>query len=317
MYDISIIIVNYNTSVHLKKCLKSIEEKLTGESIEIIVVDNDSTDREIEKFPSLFPRINFIFRKLNDGFSGGCNFGVEKSTGKYLLFLNPDIILKDNSLTKLKHHLEINIEAGIVSGVMCMEDESLLYFYNDFPSLAWEFYHLIGTGYDEKIKRLINIKEIKEGKIFEVDWFHGAFLMMRRVDFGEIGGFNENYFMYYEDVEICYMFKKILKKKNYCLPEVKFHHHTQSSLKDEKNDDKFIFHLQRGKLIFIENYSFIKRTPIYLTGLLYVISRIIYLPLWSKYRFNKSKKLNQLSKVLKLYLNKNYLYKSKFEYIRK
>jgi GT2 family glycosyltransferase len=140
--------------------------------------------------------------------------------------------------------------------------------------------------------------------------------MMRKEDFKALGGFNEKYFMYYEDVEICYKFKNILGKRNYCLPDIKFLHFTQSSINNKENDDLFIFHLHRGKLLFNENYSFPKKNIIFLMGLLSVVSRIIILPFWGKYKGKKKNKYSQLLKVLKLYFNKNYLQTSKFEYIR-
>jgi len=315
-FDVSIIIVNYNTTIHLRNCLISIEENLNDFSIEVIVIDNNSTDRQIEIFPSEFPGVKFLLRNTNDGFSGGCNYGAEKSKGNSLMFLNPDILLIDNSILLLKNYLEENKDAGIVSGVMTDDNNKVLYFYNNFPTFLWEYYHLIGYGYDQKINNLVSVKEIQDNMNFEVDWFHGAFMMMRREDFFNSGGFNENYFMYYEDVEICFKFKNKLKKKNVCIPQVVYRHFTQSSLNDEKNDNLFIFHLQRGKLVFLKNYSFLKRLPIYLTGLLYVISRIIILPVWKKYNGNKKEKLNQLLKVLKLYFSNEYLNNSKYEYIR-
>lgn len=314
--EVSIIIVNYNTSFHLRNCLNSIEDKLKSIGPEIIVIDNNSPDREIENFQQEFRDVKFFLRKENDGFGSGCNFGVKKASGRYLLFLNPDIILKDDSIILLQEYLENNVDCGIASGVLMDEKDSVIYFYNDFPSYLWEFYHLIGYGYDEKIKKQISKIEIKEERNFEVDWFHGAFLMMRKEDFEKIGGFNENYFMYYEDVEICYKSKNILNKKNICIPSVKVFHHTQSSLSEEKNDNIFIFHIQRGKIIFFRNYFFLKRYILHFTGLLYVLIRILFLPIWKKYNGRKKEKLDQLLKVLKLYISSSYLKSSKFEYIK-
>lgn len=314
--DLSIIIVNYNTHLHLELCLNSIIENVKYIDYEIIVVDNNSPSREIEDFPLKFKESKFFLRKENDGFGSGCNFGVRKSSGKYLLFLNPDIILKDDSMKKLKVYLEEEKNCGIVSGVLTDNNNSQIYFYNDFPSYVWEFYHLLGYGYDKKINKLLNRTELKENINFEVDWFHGAFMMMRKDDFKSIGGFNENYFMYYEDVEICYKVKNVLNKKNICIPDVKVFHHTQSSLSEEKNDNIFIFHIQRGKIIFFKNYIFLKRIFLRMIGFLYVLIRILILPFWKKYRGNKLKKYDQLLKILKLYISNRYLYNSKYEYIK-
>lgn len=279
-------------------------------------MDNNSPDREIEGFPSVFPEFKFLMRKENDGFGCGCNFGVRHSTGKYLLFLNPDIILIDDSSIKLKDYLDKNPECGIVSGLMVDENSSVIYSFNEFPSYAWEFYHLIGFGYDEKINRLINKKEIKNNKVFETDWFHGAYFMISKDNFYKSGGFNENYFIYYEDVEICYKSKKNLNKKNICIPDSRVFHHTKSSLSNENMDNIYIFHLQRSKILFYENYFFFKRLILNFMGIMYVLVRMICLPVWSKYKGKRKEKFNQLLKILKLYFSRDYLIESKYEFIK-
>lgn len=316
-FDVSIIIVNYNTTVHLRKCLESVLEKMKDLNYEIIVVDNHSSDRGIEKIATEFPEANIILRETNDGFAAGCNFGISHSQGRYILLLNPDIILIDKSVVELKTYLDNNKDAGIVSGIMTNEKREVIYFYNDFPSFEWEFYHLIGFGYDRKISKLNSIAVYNRKRIFEVDWFHGAFMMMRKDDYLSSGRLNENYFMYYEDVELCFKFRNILGKKNYCIPSTVYRHFTQSSISDEKDDNIFIFHLHRGKLIFLRNYGIIKKLPIFLTGFAYVISRILILPFWNKYRGKRREKLKQLTNILKLYLSSSYINNSKYEYINR
>lgn len=316
LIEISIIIVNYNTADFLRNCLRSIEEKLIDFSYEVIVVDNDSPRRNIEELPSEFPTVRFILRKENDGFGSGCNYGAGLCSGKYLLFLNPDIILIDDSVKKLKDYLDKNPNCGIVSGLLVDENSSVLYCFNDFPSFMWEFYHLIGYGYDEKIHKLINKKEIINNEKFETDWFHGAYFMINKDYFFQTGGFNENYFIYYEDVELCYKSKKIMNRKNICIPDSRVFHHTKSSLVNESMDNIYIFHLQRSKILFYKNYSFFKRLILNFTGIMYVLIRIIFLPVWSKYKCNKMEKFNQLRKILKLYFSSVYLKESKYEYIK-
>ena len=123
--------------------------------------------------------------------------------------------------------------------------------------------------------------------------------------------------MYYEHVELCYKFRNSLDKINYCIPETVYRHYTQSSISKEKNDNIFIFHLHRGKLIFLRNYSVLKRLPFYMTGLAYVISRLLILPVWNKYSGCRKEKLKQLLKVIRLYLSSSFVSRSKYEYISK
>lgn len=313
---VSIIILNYNTVSFTRECLISILTHKGEADTEVIVVDNNSSDRSIEKLAVEFKSIQFYFRDINDGFAGGCNFGARKASGDYLLFLNPDVILKDNSVFKLKDYLENNTECGIVSGIMLNEKNEAIYFYNDYPTLRWELNQFSKKGYDKMISKLLNRKEIVEEKVFEVDWFHGAFLMMNKINFNALSGFDERYFMYYEDTDFCYRMKRILNKTIVCLPEVKVFHRTQSSISNESNDNIFIFHIHRGKIIFLRHYHLIKRTILHLTGMMYVISRILILPFWKKYKNHKKEKYNQLFKVMKLYLSRSYLNSSKYEYIK-
>lgn len=313
---ISIIILNYNTAAFTKECLNSII-KFRGEAnTEIIVVDNNSSERSIENLENEFDSVQFYFRDKNDGFAGGCNFGAKKANGDYLLFLNPDVVLIDNSVFKLKNYLENNTECGITSGVMMNEKNEAIYFYNNFPSFKWELNQFSNNGYKKMISELLNKKEIAEEKVFEVDWFHGAFLMMTKINFNALNGFDERYFMYYEDSDICYRMKKILNKTIVCLPEVKVFHRTQSSISNESNDNIFVFHIHRGKIIFLRNYTLFNRSLLHLTGMMYVVSRILILPFWKKYKNNKKDKYIQLLKVLKLYISRSYVNSSKYEYIR-
>src|SRR6266508_4930543 len=90
---ISVIIVNYNTAPHLRNCLNSIYKFTNIIEFEVVVVDNNSTDRDIESFPKTFPEVKFYFRNSNNGFGAACNFGAAHSGGIHLLFLNPDVIL--------------------------------------------------------------------------------------------------------------------------------------------------------------------------------------------------------------------------------
>ncbi len=311
---LSIIIINYNTSDHIKMCLESIESFLKVDNLEIIVFDNNSPNRDIENLTAQFPQVMFIFNDTNLGFGSGCNEAVRHSSGKYLLFLNPDIKIFDNSISGLLDFIEKNEDAAVVSGLLVDSDGSFIYCFNDFTNLRWEFLDMIGFGHAREIKSIMNRPEISEGKNFEVDWFHGAFLLMRRKDFDSVKGFNEKYFMYYEDVELCYRMKHDLKKKNFCLPSVKVYHHTKSSLKGEKTDDIYAFHMIRGKLLFANNFLPGKKYAVKTMGFISVVIRILYLPFQGKYAGIRKEKLKQLMSVLKLYFSNSYLESSKFKY---
>ncbi len=316
MAEISIIILNYNTTREVKKLLTSINKYLDRDIFEIIVVDNHSPDREIEKLADVFTDTKFIFREKNDGFGAGNNAGVKSAKGKYLLFLNPDTELIDDSVSKLYDYIRQNENCGILSGILVNSKGEILYCYNDFPSYLWEIYHLIGIGYISKIKRLISRPEINENIAFQVDWFHGAFLFLRKKDFLESGGFNEEYFMYYEDVELCYKIMKIHGKRNICLPEVRIIHLTQSTIENSATDNIYAFHINRGKIFMFKNYSIIKRYILIFIAFLNTIVRIFILPVWPKFSGMRKEKFHQLICISKLFLSAKYRTSSKYKYIK-
>lgn len=313
---LSIIIVNYNTAEYVRGCLRSIFKLLDLNDIEVLIADNNSPDREVEKLAIEFPEAKFIFNSRNEGFGSGCNSAAEISKGEYVLFLNPDTKLLDNSILNLVEILKADDEAGIVSGLLVNENGEPIYCFNEFPDLKWEFYQTIGTGYERAIEDLLNRDEIRNGRKFEVDWFHGAFLLMRKSDFQRVGGFDGKYFMYYEDVELCHDFKEILGLKNYCFPNVRISHSTQSSLKSESIDNIRNFHMHRGKILFTENYGFVYRNSFRLLGIANILLRIPIVMFWKKYSKHRKEKFRQLTNILRLYLSKDYLRSSKFEYIK-
>ncbi|MBS1514222.1 MAG: glycosyltransferase [Bacteroidetes bacterium] len=313
---LSIIFVNYHTEDFIYRAVSSLYQYLTDFKFEVIVVNN-SIKSDLQKLNTFNDYTNFkiINNTGNYGFSSGCNLGAMNSNYEYFLFLNPDVELVDDSIKKLyDYHLKNN-DIGISSGLMMYRDTTLQYCFNYFPNISWELYHLIATGYNQKIKKLLSRKEIALGETFEVDWFHGAFFMISKKDFFNVEGFNEKYFMYYEDVEICFKVKKKLKKKNVCVPYVRILHEERSSVKENTNDDIYYFHINRSKLLFLRNYSKLKAFSMRTVSLIAIVLRIISLPFWKKHKGHAQNKLKQLLKILRLYVSKNAVNNTKFEFI--
>lgn len=317
MKKCSIIILNYKTGEHVEKLLDSIRSYLNPGEFEIIVADNNSGDEHLRSITGAYGFVKFLFLDSNDGFASGNNRAAAHAGCEYLLFLNPDVILKDDSVNRLLEYLKGEPDCGLVSGLLENENGDVIYCFNDYPGFEWELYQMLGAGYDSKISKILMRREIKTGESFEVDWFHGAFLMMRKSDFSAAGGFNEKYFMYYEDVELCYKIKRILGKKIVCQPDVRVIHDTRASIKNDGGDNLYTFHINRGKIIFFGNYSFLRRNFLLAVSATGILIRIALLPFWGKYKGARKSKLKQLLKVLKLYLNRRYLSESKYEYISK
>lgn len=315
MIKISIIILNYNTADYSEKLIKSLESNLDMKDIEIILIDNNSTDKSYRNIREKFPFIRLIENNENYGFALGNNIAANNAKGKYLLFLNPDVFISNNVVFDLLNYYEQNTNIGILSGLMIDEVGNPLYCFNKFWGVEWELYQLLGNGYKWKINKMLSRNEISDNTPFEVDWFHGAFIFIRSDIFKKIGGFNEKHFMYCEDIELCYDVKNKLGLKNICLPYVTFLHETRSTFKELSKDDLYFFHTNRGKLIFIENYDFAYKNIIKLLSLAGIIVRLMALPFWGKYKGRKSEKFIQLLKIIKLHLNKIYLLNSKYEFV--
>lgn len=220
MLDVSIIILSFNTKRLLVACLQSIKEHTRGVEYEVIVVDNASTDGSAEmlrKLKAKNAKLKVIFNKENAGYARANNQGIRKAKGRYILFLNSDTKLVEDSLTKMVMWMDKHPEVGAASCALVNEDGSIqpnggsfpdllrvflwLTFLDDIPGLARVFgsYH---TSAAVPISRGIYRQEHQK------DWISGAVFLLRRKVFEKIGGFDEDFFMYTEDVEYCFRIKK-------------------------------------------------------------------------------------------------------------
>ena len=196
--DISIVIVNYKSWNHLFSCLESIQNiKLEYITIEVIVVDNCSNDSKLNVFRNDFPNFSFIENSGNNGFANGCNLGAKNSSGDYLFFLNPDTIISKESILEMYTFLNENKNVGIVS---CKQiDTSGSYEKNVrfFPDLSTLF-GLFRALNKKKLDSKISLKN----DVLYPDWVSGAVLLINRAWFDKISGWDEDFWMYYEDVNL-------------------------------------------------------------------------------------------------------------------
>lgn len=299
--ELSIIIVNYNTGEYVDKCLASIRSNILIPHYEVIVVDNNSSENYIQNLPAKFPEFSFYFLNTNKGFGAGCNYGVSKAKGRFILFLNPDVEIIDKSLEKLIHFLDKNPSAGACSGLTTDEYGNILYSYNNFPDLAWEFKQATGIRLMETINKLNSCESILKNKIFKVDWFHAAFLLVRKSTFDKVGGFDDNIFLYYEDVDLQ---KKITSAGNeiYCVPDVRVLHYTQSSVKNESVKHTYYYHLNLAKLYYWNKYSgFLHITIIRLFYFCGTLLRLFKTALNSSKEINFKNRVKEFLIVLQIY----------------
>ena len=189
--QISIIIVHYKTLELTSRCLKSLyESKIEG--AEIIIVDNDSNDGAKENILSEFPSIKWITNSSNEGFGRANNLGAKNALGKHLLFLNSDMIVPQNTIESCLDHLEKNSEIGALGPKLLNED----------GSHQKSTYRHIG-GHQELLKDNLLLDKLYKFKAPDIRAIMGSFLMIPKDAFVQSKGFDPDFFMYCEELDLC------------------------------------------------------------------------------------------------------------------
>ena len=227
MFDIAVILINYNSSEHSINCIRSIIEK-TSKNLnhQIIITDNCSEKEDYLKLKSFcdennFPNLGLHRSHINSGFGGGNMFGVQFANAKYLAFLNNDTLLKNDCLSILKNALENNPNIGIAGAQAYKENGDFMISLDHFASPTRE---IIGRSFLESIN---SKKYPKRKKLYtnplQVNFVPGSFMFVRATDFYDIGGFDTNIFLYYEETDLCIRLAK-KSKSAYLIPEAEFIH---------------------------------------------------------------------------------------------
>ena len=204
MKTISVCIINYNTVALLRDCLHSV---LAQNADEIVVVDSASTDRSVEMMKAEFPSIAVMALSKNIGFGAASNRGIEACTSEQIVLLNADTRMKPGSLQSLRNYIEEHPEAAIIGPRILNPDETLQTSCFHFPTPFHIF--LYTSGLYRLIPHLPILKQRTLQKIAgesarPVPWILGAALAFRRETFERLGGFDESFFMYFEEVDLCY-----------------------------------------------------------------------------------------------------------------
>lgn len=206
--DLSIIIVNYKSKGKLINCLKSIEQSdFQNFSWELIVVENNSGDN-LSDVKSSFP-IKFIFSEKNLGMGGGNNLGINLAQGNHVLILNPDTVLSVNTISSLLEYYQADSNLGVIGPKLLNPDQSLQYSCFQFPSFFMPVLRRTFLGkYFSKHRDEFMMQEVNHNQIQEVDWLLGSCLLFKRELIDAQGNkfqpkFDERYFMYFEDIDLC------------------------------------------------------------------------------------------------------------------
>jgi GT2 family glycosyltransferase len=204
---ISVVVVNYKVPLSLRQSLRSIRESDNVDALEVIVVDNASGDGSREIVAAEFPEVKWIQLKTNIGFGKACNVGAANAAGDYLLFLNPDTIISHRTLSTAYAFMQKRPDVGLMGPKVLNPDGTLQPgCRRGFPTPGSAFFHFLGLSkMFPKNQRFghYHLTWLDPDQSSEVDAISGSFMFMRRSLFENLGGFDERFFMYGEDLDLC------------------------------------------------------------------------------------------------------------------
>lgn len=279
---LSIIIVNYNVKYFLEQCLCSVMCAIEGLQAEVIVVDNASTDRSVEYLQPKFPSVKFIISQQNLGFGKANNIALKQCTGDYVLFLNPDTIIPEDCLQKSLAFIELKKDTGAI-GIRMLDGGGhfLPESKRSLPTPVSSFFKLTGLAAVFPHSSLFNkyaLGNLDEKENHEVDVLCGAFFLSKRNLLLELNGFDEDFFMYAEDIDLSYRIQKAGYKNYYFAESAIIHFKGESS---SKSDTRYVRMFYEAMILFVKKHysnknkfalSMALQTAIVLRGLLSAMS---------------------------------------------
>ena len=204
--ELSVCIVNWNTCADLEQALRSVLEADPELSLEVVVVDNASSDGSAEMVAERFPAVRLIRSEENLGFARGYNLALSQTTGEYLLVLNPDTVTRRGALRRLREFLVSHPKVGAVGPRLLNSDGSLQFSCRRFPRPLAALFRNTPLGRlfpRNRYTREYLMGDWDHSAEAEVDWISGAAMGLRREAWEQVGGFDEGFFMYAEDMDWC------------------------------------------------------------------------------------------------------------------
>lgn len=234
--QLSVIILNYNVRYFLELCVLSVEKAIQNLEAEIIVIDNNSTDDSCAMMKARFPNIKLIENKENSGFPKGNNIGVKEAKGKYICILNPDTVVAEDTFEKVLAFAEKQKDLGIVGCKLIDGTGTFLPESKRGIPTPWVAFTKIFGLYKVFPKWPLFTKyyaqHLTENQTGKVDILVGAFMVMKRELYTELGGFDENCFMYSDDIDLSYSVLQKGKINYYFHETTVIHFKGESTIKD-------------------------------------------------------------------------------------
>ncbi len=287
MIDLSVVIVNYNVKYYLEQCIRSVMAAQGELSMEVFVVDNNSTDQSVPYLTERFPQVRFIANEANLGFSRANNQAIRQSQGRYVLLLNPDTIVTEHTLTDCVDYLDSHREVGATAAAM----------YGSNGRFAWESRRGVPTPWTAFCKMVgltalfphsrrfghyyMRYLNREESNYIEV--ISGAFFMVRREALERVGLLDETFFMYGEDIDLSY---RLLQGgwRNAYVPTPILHYKGEST---QKSSFRYVHIFYEAMLIFFDKHfssryrliALLIRLAVYLRAALDMLKRTMQKPL--------------------------------------
>jgi len=282
---LSIVIVNYNVEYFLEQCLNSCVKAMQNVPCELFVVDNNSIDGSLDMVRKKFPDVHLIANKDNVGFSKANNQAMRIAKGKYILLLNPDTVVEEDTFEKVVDFMDNTPDAGGL-GVRMLDGKGkfLPESKRGLPTPAVAFYKIFGISkIFPKSKQFgrYHLGYLSEFETNEIEILSGAFMLMRKEALDKVGLLDEAFFMYGEDIDLSY---RIIQGgyKNYYFPETRIIHYKGESTK--KSSVNYVFVFYRAMIIFARKhfsqknaklFSFLINLAIYFRAGIAILNRFI------------------------------------------
>ena len=267
MYSCSVIIIAYNSCDFIPACLKSIRDACENVDAQVIVLDNGSKEPVLPEIKEFFPEVTWLESKENLGFGKGCNLAEKHATNPYLFFVNPDTVVSRDSFTRALDFMKEHPEAGTVGCRILNEDGSLQWACRrSFPTIVSAVSKTIGlASLFPKSKTLAsyNMTYADPDEMIEVDAISGSFFCIRRDVYEKLNGFDEDFFMYGEDLDLCFRTKE-MGLHNYYTPVTNILHFKGQSCRTRRWGSYVDFY--KAMLIFVKKHKDLYFVPNFLVS---------------------------------------------------
>ena len=277
MLDISIVIVNWNTKDYLRRCINSIYRDGTGYSLEVVVIDNASSDGSQEMIRELFPNVKLICNNDNLGFAMANNIGIKQCKGKYICLVNSDVEILANCFKKLFDYSEQNSTIGMLGPKILNPDMTLQQSIAKLPRLRFTLFRLLALDSLFPKSKFFNPRSSitrEPDKIQEVEVLIGCFWFVRKTAIQKVGLLDEEFFIYSEDLDWCRRFHDAGYKIVY-FPSAKSVHYMGGS----SSNEPIRFKIEYYKSIFLywkKHHNYYECTIHYILNLSHNLIRVLF-----------------------------------------